>query len=113
MFAYRKKKRSTIFAIPEKPRRKKVAINWRPWFLGVLIILALTGLLYLLIFSPVMKINKWSVESSNFTVTAQAQEIVGRFFGEKIWNFFPQNNSPDASYPASFYRHIRKQKTLL
>ncbi|OGZ39628.1 MAG: hypothetical protein A3B04_00260 [Candidatus Portnoybacteria bacterium RIFCSPLOWO2_02_FULL_39_11] len=92
MFAYRKKKRSTIFAISAKPCRKKIVINWRAYFLGALIISALIGFLYLLIFSSVLKIKKWSVESSNFTSTAQAQETVNRFFNEKIWKIFPQNN---------------------
>jgi len=92
MFAYRRKKHSTIFAIPEKTRRKKVAINWRPYLWGVLIILALLGLLYLLIFSPVLKIKKWSVESFNFTLAAQGRETADKFFREKIWKFFPQNN---------------------
>src|SRR3989344_6660789 len=92
MFAYRKKKRSTIFAISAKPCRKKIVINWRACFLGALIISALIGFLYLLIFSSVLKIKKWSVESSNFTSTAQAQETVNRFFNEKIWKIFPQNN---------------------
>ncbi|KKT24963.1 MAG: hypothetical protein UW11_C0037G0006 [Parcubacteria group bacterium GW2011_GWA2_43_9b] len=56
MFAYRKKKRSTIFAISAKPCRKKIVINWRAYFLGA------------------------------------AQETVNRFFNEKIWKIFPQNN---------------------
>ena len=60
--------------------------------MGALIISALIGFLYLLIFSSVLKIKKWSVESSNFTSTAQAQETVNRFFNEKIWKIFPQNN---------------------
>src|SRR3989338_4034661 len=92
MFAYRRKKRSTIFAIPAKPRHKKVAINWRAWLWGAFIAFALMGLIYLLIFSPVLKIKKWSVESSNFSSAAQSQEIADQFFREKIWKIIPRDN---------------------
>ncbi|MDD2753441.1 MAG: hypothetical protein PHT44_02445 [Candidatus Portnoybacteria bacterium] len=92
MFAYRRKKRSKIFAISVKASRRKFAINWRVWlWLGILL-LALTGLLYLAIFSPVLKIKKLAVEGVNFTAAAQAQELADDFFRAKIWKKIPRDN---------------------
>ncbi|MBU3901610.1 hypothetical protein KKF25_03120 [Patescibacteria group bacterium] len=89
MFAYRRKKRSNIFAIPVKTRRRRIQVSWRAWFWMAAIILALAGLLYLAFWSPVFKVKKWSVEGVNFTATAQAQELVSQLLQTKIWKVIP------------------------
>lgn len=89
MFAYRRKKRSNIFAIPVKTRRRRIQVSWRAWFWMAAIILALAGLLYLAFWSPVFKVKKWSVEGVNFTATAQAQELVSQLLQTKIWKIIP------------------------
>ncbi len=89
MFAYRRKKRSTIFATPKKPRRKRVVISWRAWLWGAIVVSALAGLLYLAVWSPVFKIKKLSVEGVDFTATAQAQELVNQLLQEKTWRLIP------------------------
>lgn len=92
MFAYRRKKRSKIFAIPVKAVRRKITVNWRICLWLVIFILALAGLLYLAIFSPVLKIKKLAVEGVNFTATAQAQESATRLLRSKIWKIIPTDS---------------------
>lgn len=92
MFAYRRKKRSTIFATLAKPRRKRVMITWRAWLWGLAVILILAGFLYLAVWSPVFKIKKWSVEGVDFTDAAQAQELTNQFFQSKIWKSVSKDN---------------------
>ena len=89
MFAYRRKKRSNIFVVPVKVRCRKIQISWRVWLWGVAVVAALSGLLYLAIWSPVFKIKKLSVEGVNFTATAQAQELVNQLLQEKTWRVIP------------------------
>lgn len=89
MFAYRRKKHSNIFSISVKTHRRKVQVSWRAWLWGVFGILVLAGLLYFVFFSPVFKIKNLSVESTNFTATAQAQELVSQLLQTKIWKVIP------------------------
>ncbi len=92
MFAYRRKKRSNTFVVPAKARRRNAQISWRVWLWAAAVVAALSGLLYLAIWSPVFKIKKWSVEGVNFTATAQAREMVGQLLQTKIWGVIPSDS---------------------
>jgi len=89
MFAYRRKKHSNIFSIPVKTHHRKIQISWRAWLWGIFSISALAGLLYFVFWSPVFKIKELVVESTNFTATAQAQELVNQLLQRKIWKVIP------------------------
>lgn len=96
MFAYRRKKSSKIFKISAKASldavkagRRSLRSSWRAWLGGAAAFLILAGILYLVFWSPFLKIKKWSVEGVNFTATAQAQELVGQMLQEKIWKIIP------------------------
>jgi len=89
MFAYRRKKRSNTFAIPVKACHWKIQVNWRAWLRGAIIILTLAGLLYLAIWSPIFKIKKLTIESTDFTATAQVQAIADQLLQKRIWEAIP------------------------
>lgn len=91
MFAYRRKKHSKIFNVSVKSYRQS-AMTWKTWVWGAAIILALAGLLYLAIYSPFLKIKNWNLEAKNFSSVESAQNLVERFFEEKVWEIIPRNN---------------------
>lgn len=88
MFFDRRKKHTVSITAP-KFRRHKVIINWRRWFFVLVVISLLAGFSYLIIWSPVFKIRKISVESAYFTAQAQTQEIVSQLLQEKLWRVIP------------------------
>ncbi|MBU1102708.1 FtsQ-type POTRA domain-containing protein [Patescibacteria group bacterium] len=99
MFFYRNKKnaRQSVFAAPaadvlsKKPKSQSRKINWKAWFFGIFLILALAGLVYIFVFSPIFKIKSIKINGSNLIAEEQIRARVINVLQDKFFKIIPRD----------------------
>ena len=87
-FARRRKKRLPVFDASKKVARK-LKFGWRTYLWGAFFIILVAGLVYLLFWSPFLKIKKIDVVGDNFSDQAKVEATTRDLLSQKIWRFVP------------------------
>jgi cell division septal protein FtsQ len=93
MFRSRRKNNSSIFAAPEKPRRRPGRkVSWRAVFFGGFFVLVFIGISYLAIWAPFFKIKEMEIASQNFAAETEVNLTAKEFLEKKLLKIIPNNS---------------------
>lgn len=73
-------------------KQKKIKVNWLAWLLGGFFILVAAALVWLLFFSPYLKIKEVNISGENQELSSQIREIADSSLGQKKYKFISLNN---------------------
>jgi len=87
-FAHRRKKKLPVFKASKKVV-SQLNFGWQAYLWGAFFILIFAGFLYLVFWSPYLKVKSISVESGNLNKSEEIKMMVASLLSKKYKNFVP------------------------